>query len=99
MYSKRDLYQNSDALLLRMLQLLGALQGVIDMGTEIVSAYFFDKSIFFHDMPGLFVDMGEDQLNALFLTVFVELLQVVHGGCINCADASHAQDETAAFFV
>ena len=69
------------------------------MGTEIVSAYFIDKSIFFHDMPGLFVDMGEDQLNALFLTVFVELLQVVHGGCINCADASHAQDETTAFFV
>ena len=69
------------------------------MSTEVVGTDFFDKAVFFHDTPGLFVDMGENQLNALFLTVLVELFKVMHGGRVNGADTSHTKNETAALFV
>ena len=69
------------------------------MSTEVVGTDFFDKAVFFHDTPGLFVDMGENQLNALFLTVLVELFKVMHGGRVDGADTSHTKDETTTFFV
>ena len=43
--------------------------------------------------------MGENQLNALFLAVLVELFEVMHGGRVDGADTSHTKDETAALFV
>ncbi len=74
-------------------QFCGPGDGGVDMGTEVLRSHGCHKAALFHGVHGLLVYMGQDQGNAAFRASFVELLQGMHGGGVQCRHAAHPEDD------
>ena len=96
MYSKCDFIRTVMCCFCTSYSCSARFKGVINMSTEVVGTDFFDKAVFSMTRQGCSLTWGENQLNALFLTVLVELFKVMHGGRVDGADTSHTKDETTA---
>lgn len=59
---------------------------------EIVFSDKIHKSILCHNLHRLLIDVGEDQCDIFLLRTVCELMQRLHGACINGRYASHTDD-------
>ena len=69
------------------------LDGIVDVGAEVLFAHQVHEPGAAHRLHRLLVRMAEDELDAVLGAVVVEVLERVHAGGVERGHAAHADDQ------